>query len=112
MSAILVTRDEVPVPDQLPIRGWLTRASGPDAGRPVLMQDGNTRDMIWNIPQLIEFISAVITLEPGDIVATGTPGGVGVYRDPPVFLEPGDRVRVEVGGIGGTDNPVVAEVLS
>ena len=112
MSAILVTRDEVPVPDQLPIRGWLTRASGPDAGRPVLMQDGNTRDMIWNIPQIIEFISAVITLEPGDIVATGTPGGVGVYRDPPVFLEPGDRVRVEIGGIGGTDNPVVAETES
>ncbi|MBF6606848.1 MAG: fumarylacetoacetate hydrolase family protein [Chloroflexi bacterium] len=109
MSAILVTRDEVPVPDQLPIRGWLTRGSGPEAGRPFLMQDGNTRDMIWKIPQLIEFITATITLEPGDIVATGTPGGVGVYRDPPIFLEPGDRVRVEVGGIGGTDNPVVAE---
>ncbi len=109
MSAIIVTREEVPLPNQLPIRGWYIPGSGPDAGTPQLWQDASTSDMIWQIPELIEYISAVITLEPGDIISTGTPSGVGVYRDPPTFLKPGDRVRVEVGGIGGIDNPIVAE---
>ena len=109
MSAIIVTTEEVPLPDRLPIRSWRIPGSGPGAGQPVLMQDANTTDMIWTIPELIEYISAVITLEPGDIIATGTPAGVGVFRDPPVFLEPGDRVRVEIGGIGGIDNPIVQE---
>jgi 2-keto-4-pentenoate hydratase/2-oxohepta-3-ene-1,7-dioic acid hydratase in catechol pathway len=109
MSAIMVTREEVPLPHHLPIRSWYIPGSGPDAGTPVLWQDASTSDMIWQIPELIEYISAVITLEPGDIISTGTPSGVGVYRDPPVFLQPGDRVRVEVGGIGGIDNPIVAE---
>jgi 2-keto-4-pentenoate hydratase/2-oxohepta-3-ene-1,7-dioic acid hydratase in catechol pathway len=109
MSAILVTADEVPLPHLLPIRAWLVPGGGPDAGRPILMQDASTSDMIWQIPELIEYISAVITLEPGDVISTGTPSGVGVFRDPPVFLQPGDRVRVEIGGIGGTDNPVIAE---
>jgi len=109
VSAVLVTTEEVPHPDQLPIRGWLIPGSGPDAGKPVLMQEANTSEMIWQIPELIEYISSVITLEPGDIISTGTPGGVGVFRDPPVYLQPGDRVRVEVAGIGGTDNPVISE---
>jgi 2-keto-4-pentenoate hydratase/2-oxohepta-3-ene-1,7-dioic acid hydratase in catechol pathway len=63
--------------------------------------------MIWPIPELIAFISAAITLEPGDLIATGTPSGVGVFRDPPVFLEPGDRVRCEIERIGKVENPVV-----
>ena len=71
------------------------------------MQDGTTADMIWSVAELIEYISAVITLEPGDLVITGTPSGVGVFRDPPVFLEPGDRVRCEIEGIGTVENPVV-----
>jgi len=71
------------------------------------MQDGSTADMIWGIPALLAFISAAITLEPGDVIATGTPSGVGVYRDPPVFLESGDRVRCEVEGIGSVENPIV-----
>lgn len=71
------------------------------------MQDGNTADMIWNVAELIEFISNALTLEPGDIIATGTPAGVGVFRDPPVFLEPGDRVRCEIDGIGSVENPVI-----
>jgi 2,4-didehydro-3-deoxy-L-rhamnonate hydrolase len=112
MSAIIVTRDEVPHPDLLPIRGWHIPGSGPDAGKPQLWQDGNTSQMIWQIPELIEYISAVITLEPGDIISTGTPSGVGVYRDPPTFLQPGDRVRVEIGGVGGIDNPIVAEEVT
>jgi 2-keto-4-pentenoate hydratase/2-oxohepta-3-ene-1,7-dioic acid hydratase in catechol pathway len=71
------------------------------------MQDGSTADMIWSVAELIEYISAVITLEPGDIVLTGTPSGVGVYRDPPVFLEPGDRARCEIDVIGTVENPIV-----
>jgi 2-keto-4-pentenoate hydratase/2-oxohepta-3-ene-1,7-dioic acid hydratase in catechol pathway len=71
------------------------------------MQDGTTADMIWRVPELIEFVTRAITLEPGDILSTGTPAGVGVFRDPPVFLEPGDRARCEVEGIGAVDNPVV-----
>jgi hypothetical protein len=63
--------------------------------------------MVRDVPELIEYISAVITLEPGDVIATGTPAGVGVFRDPPVFLEPGDRVRCEIEGIGSVENPIV-----
>ncbi|HET9680623.1 MAG TPA: fumarylacetoacetate hydrolase family protein, partial [Candidatus Limnocylindrales bacterium] len=88
-------------------RSWRIPGAGPDAGRPVPMQDATTADMIWAIPQLIEFISRQITLEAGDIVATGTPAGVGVFRDPPVFLEPGDRVRCQVDGIGSVENPII-----
>jgi 2-keto-4-pentenoate hydratase/2-oxohepta-3-ene-1,7-dioic acid hydratase in catechol pathway len=71
------------------------------------MQDGTTTDMIFSIPEIVSFISRYITLDPGDIIATGTPSGVGVFRDPPVFLEPGDRVRCEVDGIGSVENPVI-----
>jgi 2-keto-4-pentenoate hydratase/2-oxohepta-3-ene-1,7-dioic acid hydratase in catechol pathway len=71
------------------------------------MQDGTTADMIWSVAELIEWISRSITLEPGDVIATGTPSGVGVFRDPPVFLVPGDRVRCEIEGIGSVENPVI-----
>ena len=71
------------------------------------MQDGNTADMLFDVPALVSYISRHITLEPGDLIATGTPAGVGVFRDPPVFLEPGDRVRCEIEGIGVVDNPIV-----
>jgi 2-keto-4-pentenoate hydratase/2-oxohepta-3-ene-1,7-dioic acid hydratase in catechol pathway len=71
------------------------------------MQDASTSDMIWGVAELIEYISRSITLEAGDIIATGTPGGVGVFRDPPVYLEPGDRVRCEIDGIGTVENPVI-----
>ena len=71
------------------------------------MQDGTTADMIRDVPTLIEFITAAITLEAGDVIATGTPSGVGVFRDPPVFLEPGDRVRCEIEGIGTVENPII-----
>jgi 2-keto-4-pentenoate hydratase/2-oxohepta-3-ene-1,7-dioic acid hydratase in catechol pathway len=71
------------------------------------MQDGTTADMLVDIPGLIEFITATLTLEAGDIVATGTPSGVGVFRDPPIFLEPGDRAICEVEGIGRVENHIV-----
>ncbi len=63
--------------------------------------------MVFPVADLVAFISESITLEPGDVVITGTPSGVGVFREPPVFLEPGDVVRVEVEGIGSLTNPVV-----
>jgi 2-keto-4-pentenoate hydratase/2-oxohepta-3-ene-1,7-dioic acid hydratase in catechol pathway len=107
IGATFATADEIDDPHELGLRSWRIPGSGPDAGRAVAMQAGTTADMVWRIPQLIEFISKAITLEPGDLIATGTPSGVGVFRDPPVFLEPGDRVRCEVEGIGQVENPIV-----
>jgi 2-keto-4-pentenoate hydratase/2-oxohepta-3-ene-1,7-dioic acid hydratase in catechol pathway len=107
MGPVFVTADEVPDPQALRLRSWITSGSGADDGRERLMQDSNTSDMIWGVAELIEYISRVITLEPGDLISTGTPGGVGVFQDPPVFLQPGDRVRCEVEGIGTVENPVI-----
>jgi 2-keto-4-pentenoate hydratase/2-oxohepta-3-ene-1,7-dioic acid hydratase in catechol pathway len=107
VGPVFVTADEIPDPQTLTLRSWLTKASGPDAGREIPMQNGTTADMIFDVASLIEHISKVITLQPGDIIATGTPAGVGVFRDPPVFLEPGDRVRCEIEGIGTVENPVI-----
>jgi 2-keto-4-pentenoate hydratase/2-oxohepta-3-ene-1,7-dioic acid hydratase in catechol pathway len=73
-----------------------------------VMQDGNTRDMIFDIPTTIESLSAGMTLEPGDIISTGTPSGVGFARVPPVFLKPGDKVEGEVEGIGTLEVEIVA----
>jgi 2-keto-4-pentenoate hydratase/2-oxohepta-3-ene-1,7-dioic acid hydratase in catechol pathway len=72
-----------------------------------LRQSANTRDLIFDVPTLIETISHGITLKPGDIIATGTPAGVGMGFDPPRYLKPGDVVRVEIDGIGALENPVV-----
>ena len=102
-----VTPDALDPAAGLRIRSWRIPGDGPDAGRPIPMQDGTTADMIWGVPALIEFISRQITLQPGDLIATGTPAGVGVYRLPPVFLEPGDRARCQVDGIGSVENPIV-----
>jgi 2-keto-4-pentenoate hydratase/2-oxohepta-3-ene-1,7-dioic acid hydratase in catechol pathway len=95
----LTTRDEIPEPHSLAIAA---RVNG------VTLQDSNTSRMIFRIPELIEFISVSITLEPGDIIATGTPEGVGVFRNPPIFLRPGDIVEVEIEKLGVLRNPVVA----
>ena len=95
----LTTSDEVPDPHTLAIRA---RVNG------VTMQDSHTSKMIFGVPELIEFTSASITLEPGDIIATGTPEGVGAFRKPPVFLKPGDVVEVEIEKLGVLRNPVVA----
>ena len=107
MGAVFVTADEIPDPQVLRLRSWRIPGSGPDAGQEVLMQDSTTADMIWGVAELIEHISRSITLEPGDVIATGTPSGVGVFRDPPVFLVPGDRVRCEVEQIGSVENVVI-----
>ena len=102
IGAVLATPEAIPDPHHLALRSWVTRE-----GQEIAMQDGTTADMVWQIPELIAYISRAITLEPGDILSTGTPAGVGVYREPPLFLEPGDRVRCEVEGIGGVENPVL-----
>lgn len=71
------------------------------------MQRGNTHDLIFDCAYILSYISRFSTLEPGDVVATGTPSGVGHFRDPPVYLKPGDRVTCWVAGIGTLENPVV-----
>ena len=72
------------------------------------MQDGSTADMIFPVRDLIAFVAQAITLEPGDLILTGTPSGVGEGRDPQVWLRPGDTVSVEIEGVGTLTNPVVA----
>jgi 2-keto-4-pentenoate hydratase/2-oxohepta-3-ene-1,7-dioic acid hydratase in catechol pathway len=103
MGPVFVTTDELDPTAGLRLRSWRITPDGTEH----VMQDSTTADMIWDVPSLIEYISASITLEVGDVIATGTPSGVGVFRDPPVFLEPGDRVRCEVEGIGTVENPVI-----
>jgi 2-keto-4-pentenoate hydratase/2-oxohepta-3-ene-1,7-dioic acid hydratase in catechol pathway len=94
----LTTRDEVPDPQVLAI---CSRVNG------ITMQDSSTSKLIFNVPYLIEFISAAITLEPGDIIATGTPEGVGAFRKPPIFLKEGDVVEIEIERLGILRNPVI-----
>jgi 2-keto-4-pentenoate hydratase/2-oxohepta-3-ene-1,7-dioic acid hydratase in catechol pathway len=108
MGPVFVSSDELDPAAGLRLRSWRIPGPGrPGAGEPQLMQDGTTADMIFSIPELIAFISRHITLDPGDVIATGTPSGVGVFRDPPIFLEPGDRARCEIDGIGSVENPIV-----
>jgi 2-keto-4-pentenoate hydratase/2-oxohepta-3-ene-1,7-dioic acid hydratase in catechol pathway len=73
------------------------------------MQEGSCDDFIFDVPRLIEFLSGSTTLLPGTVILTGTPHGVGVARKPPVFLQPGDTVSIEIDKIGTLTNPVVAE---
>jgi 2-keto-4-pentenoate hydratase/2-oxohepta-3-ene-1,7-dioic acid hydratase in catechol pathway len=93
----LITRDEVPEPHKLRVTG---RVNGE------VFQDSTTEKLIFGIPRLVSFISEAITLEPGDIIATGTPSGVGVFRKPPVFLKAGDVAEVEIEKVGTLRNPV------
>ncbi len=72
-------------------------------------QDSTTEDMVFSVAELIAFASQAITLEPGDLLLTGTPGGVGEFREPPVYLRDGDEVTVEIEGLGTLTNPVRAE---
>jgi 2-keto-4-pentenoate hydratase/2-oxohepta-3-ene-1,7-dioic acid hydratase in catechol pathway len=100
MGPALVTADEVGDPQNLNLR---VAIGGEE------LQSANTREMIFPVAQLIATISAVMTLEPGDVISTGTPEGIGAARTPPRWLQLGDVVRVEVEGIGVLQNPVVAE---
>ena len=96
----LTTADEVPDPASVGIRTWVDGE---------LRQDGNTDDFIYSIGEMIEELSTVFTLEPGDILATGTPSGVGSAFTPPRFLTAGQTVRIEMDGLGHIENPVIAE---
>ena len=93
----IVTTDEIPDPHALRITLSVNGTT---------MQDSNTSQLIFRIPQLIEFITQSITLEPGDVIATGTPAGVGFARKPPVFLKPGDVMDLTIEKIGGLGNRV------
>ena len=100
MGPVIVTADEIEDPHKLAISLTLNGE---------LMQSSNTSNLIFGVPQLIAFLSSVMTLEPGDLISTGTPPGVGFARKPPRWLLPGDEVAVQVEGIGRLVNPVVAE---
>ncbi len=100
IGPVLVTADEIPNPHDLHLRTII-------AGD--VLQEGFTGDMIFSIAYLIADMSQVMTLEPGDIIATGTPPGVGFARNPPRWLRPGDVVRIEIEGIGVLENPVEFE---
>jgi 2-keto-4-pentenoate hydratase/2-oxohepta-3-ene-1,7-dioic acid hydratase in catechol pathway len=100
MGQTIVTTDVITDPHKLSIKLTLN-------GK--VMQDSNTDQLIFGVPALIEFISQSITLEPGDVIATGTPSGVGFARKPPVFLKPGDQMEVLIEGMGGLGTPVVSE---
>ncbi|MBA3428773.1 MAG: fumarylacetoacetate hydrolase family protein [Actinobacteria bacterium] len=95
----LVPAAEVPDPQRLGIR---CRVNGE------LLQDSSTAQMVFSVAEIVAFVSTWLTLEPGDLIATGTPAGVGFTREPPVYLRPGDEVTVEIDGLGALVNPVVA----
>jgi len=98
----LVTREEIPDPNSLALRTELNGA---------VMQEANTNDMIFDIPELIAFLSGSTTLLPGTVILTGTPQGVGMAQKPPRWLRPGDEVTIEIEKIGRLTNPVEAEKL-
>lgn len=97
IGPVLITPDEINDINNLQLS---TRVDG------VLMQDGNTADLIFDIPFLIEYISKDMTLNPGDIISTGTPSGVGIFRNPPIVLKPGNVVECRIEAIGSIINPV------
>jgi 2-keto-4-pentenoate hydratase/2-oxohepta-3-ene-1,7-dioic acid hydratase in catechol pathway len=100
MGPAVVTTDEISDPHALRI---VLRLNGKT------MQESSTAEMIFRIDELVSFVAETVTLEPGDVIATGTPAGVGFARTPPVYLKPGDVVEVEVEGLGVLSNPVSAE---
>jgi 5-carboxymethyl-2-hydroxymuconate isomerase len=112
VGPVLATADEIPDPSGLALRSWRIPGSEAGAGEAIAMQDGTTADMVFDVPSLIAYVSGYITLDPGDLLITGTPSGVGVFRDPPVFLEPGDSVRCEVERIGRVENRVMDGVTA
>jgi 2-keto-4-pentenoate hydratase/2-oxohepta-3-ene-1,7-dioic acid hydratase in catechol pathway len=96
LGPALVTTDELPEPGNLRVRSYRNGE---------VMQDSNTANLIFGVPELVSFCSQAFTLEPGDIIATGTPGGIGYYRQPKVSMHDGDVMTVEVEGIGRLSNP-------
>jgi 2-keto-4-pentenoate hydratase/2-oxohepta-3-ene-1,7-dioic acid hydratase in catechol pathway len=93
----LVTRDEVPDPQALEVSCWLNGQQ---------MQHGHTADMLFPVATLIAYLSRFMTLEPGDVITTGTPAGIGAFRSPPVYLQAGDLLRLEVSQVGAMEHRV------
>lgn len=100
LGPVLVTPDEIGDPNDLDHRTFVNGEK---------RQESNTKNFLFNIPEIIETLSAVCTLEPGDVIAMGTSAGVAIGFDPPKYLQVGDTVRVEIDGIGAIENPVEAE---
>ena len=98
----MVTRGEIADGEELTLE---TRLNGQ------VMQRTTTASMIFSIPVLIEYISTFTSLQPGDVIVTGTPGGVGAKRSPPVWMKPGDRVEVEVSKVGLLSNSIAADAV-
>jgi 2-keto-4-pentenoate hydratase/2-oxohepta-3-ene-1,7-dioic acid hydratase in catechol pathway len=97
MGPYVVTTDEIPDPHALRIRFRLD-------GR--TLQDSSTNQLIFDVPELVARLSVDFTLEPGDVISTGTPPGVGFARRPPIFLRPGNRMEVEIDGLGVLSNVI------
>jgi 2-keto-4-pentenoate hydratase/2-oxohepta-3-ene-1,7-dioic acid hydratase in catechol pathway len=100
MGPWLVTADEIPDPSSVRVRSWVNGE---------LRQDATTQQWIYSVPELIEHASRYLTLEPGDVIITGTPAGCGTFRHPPLWLAPGDEVVVAADGVGELRNPVTAD---
>jgi 2-keto-4-pentenoate hydratase/2-oxohepta-3-ene-1,7-dioic acid hydratase in catechol pathway len=96
----LVTRDDIPDVGALRLRTWVNGD---------LRQDARTADLIFGVEPILEYLTKAFTLEPGDVIFTGTPAGVGALRDPRVYLKAGDVVRIEITGLGTLENTVVDE---
>lgn len=103
LGPCLVTADEIPNPNTMRIRTILN-------GKTV--QDSNTEDMIFDVPTLIAFLSGSTTLLPGTVILTGTPGGVGSAMKPPIWLQVGDRITVDIEKVGALSNPIQEEILN
>lgn len=99
----ITTTDDIPNPNQLSIKTILNDN---------VVQDWNTNDMIFNVPELIEFLSGSTTLLPGTVILTGTPQGVGMAKKPPLWLKAGDKVTIEIENIGSLNNSVINEELA
>ena len=99
LGPYVATRDEIPDPQDLYIRAILNGET---------VQDGTTSKMIFSVAELVSFLSRGMTLEPGDVIITGTPPGVGMARDPQLWMKPGDEITIEIEGLGTLTNPVEA----
>ena len=97
MGPWLVTADEIKDPQTLDVSCWLNGAQ---------MQHGHTADMLFSVATLIAYLSRFMTLEPGDVITTGTPAGIGAFRTPPVYLQPGDHLRFEVSNVGSMEHSI------
>ncbi len=93
----IADRSEIPDPHVLSVKTWVNGT---------LMQDGNTKNFIFDLGYIIQYLTNIMTLSPGDLISTGTPAGVGFSRKPPITLQPGDVVKLEITGLGTLENPV------